>query len=192
MPALQQQLLKEGAAVLHLEANDPCDLAQRAELTASSESTHTSGEHMAATKVTNGFARAVGERMKETTNAWRPDPNAAGPHWVQLNWREPVMFNMLHITFQTAESSPGRFQVEAHRQDNWIPISEIDQNRHRRHVLGFSKPILADALRLIENEPAGVCEIRVYNEPQRLVEIAQRAHANMRLPDEGPWLPWGD
>jgi hypothetical protein len=192
MPALQQQLLKEGAAVLHLEAHDPCDLAQRAEVTASSESTHTSGEHMAATKVTNGFARAVGERMKETTNAWRPDPNAAGPHWVQLNWREPVTFNMLHITFQTAETSPGRFQVEAHRQDNWIPISEIDQNRHRRHVLGFSKPILADALRLIENEPAGVCEIRVYNEPQRLVEIAQRAHANMRLPDEGPWLPWGD
>ncbi|MCX7826143.1 MAG: hypothetical protein N2689_11385 [Verrucomicrobiae bacterium] len=30
----------------------------------------------------------------------------------------------------------------------------------------------------------------MYDEPQRLVEVARRAHANMRLPDRGPWLPW--
>jgi hypothetical protein len=32
----------------------------------------------------------------------------------------------------------------------------------------------------------------VYDEPQRLVEIARRAHHNMRLPDQGPWLPWDE
>ena len=76
MAALQQQLLKEGAAVLDLKADDPRDLAPQAAATASSERTHTSGERMAATNVINGFARAVGERMKETTNAWGPDPKA--------------------------------------------------------------------------------------------------------------------
>jgi hypothetical protein len=38
--------------------------------------------------------------------------------------------------------------------------------------------------------PVGVCQIRVYDEPQRTVEMARRAWRNMRLPDQGPWLPW--
>jgi hypothetical protein len=192
--ALQQQLLKEGAAVLHLRANDPRDLAQKAETSASSDTTHTSGEHMAPSNITNGFARAVGEHTKETTNAWKPNPNpnSNGPHWVELRWPEPVTFNMVHITFQTADTAPRQFHIEALRRDKWTTIIECGQNRHRRHVLGFSEPIVADALRLVEDDPAGVCEIRVYKEPQRLVRIAQRAHANMRLPNQGSGLPWTD
>jgi hypothetical protein len=58
--------------------------------------------------------------------------------------------------------------------------------------LDWTEAVTADAIRLLEDEPASVCEIRVYEESQRVVEIAQRAHANMRAPDEGPWLPWGD
>ena len=191
-PALQQQLLKEGAAVLQLKANDPRDLAPRATATASSQRTHLSGERMAAANVINGFARAVGERMQETTNAWAPDPNATDPHWVQLTWPEPVRFNMVHVSFQTADTAPRQFVIEARCDGEWISVADIDRNRHRRHLLGFDEPLTADALRLVEFEPAAVCEIRVYHEPQRLVDVARRAHANMRLADEGPWLPWGD
>jgi hypothetical protein len=191
MGAFQQQLLKEGAAVLDLKADDPRDLAQRAAATASSDVTYTSGERMAATNVVNGFARAVGERMKETTNAWAPDPKATGPHWVQLTWPTPVTFNVIHISFQTADMAPGRFTVEAKGENKFTPLVEIDRNRHRRHVLGID-PVTTTALRVVLEEPAAICEIRVYEEPKRVVETARRAHRNMRLPDHGPFLPWGD
>lgn len=192
MPALQQQLLKEGAPVLQLKADDPRDLAPRAEATASSERTHSSGERMAAANVIDGFARAVGERLHETTHAWGPDAAAAEPHWVQLTWAEAVGLNVVHVSFQTADTAPRWFAVEARRGGRWQRLAEVDDNRHRRHVLGFAERVVADAIRVVENEPAAICEIRVYEEPRRLVEIARRAHGNMRRPDEGPWLPWGD
>ena len=190
--ALQQQLLKEGATVFELQADDPRDLARQATATASSWRTHISGEKMVAANVVNGFARAVGERMKETTNAWGPDPAEPGPHWVQLQWPEPVTFNMVHVTLQTVDTVPRRFAIEAQCEGQWRPLVEVDENRHRRHVFGLTESVTADAIRFLEDEPAPVCEIRVYQEPQRLVEIAQRAWANMRATDEGPWLPWGD
>ncbi len=192
LAALQQQLLKEGAAIFDLPAEDPRDLARLVKVTASSWTSHTSGEKMRPENVINGMARAEGMRGEETTNAWGPDPTVAGPHWIELAWPEPTTLNMLHVTFQTAERAPQHFVIQARSKGRWIPLVEIDANRHRRHVLGLEKPVTADAIRLLEEEPAGVCEIRVYEEPQRLVEIARRAHANMQAPDEGPWLPWGD
>jgi len=192
MAALQQQLLKEGAPVLQLRADDPRDMARQATATASSQHTHTSGERMVAANVINGFARAVGERFQETTNAWGPDPDASEPHWVQISWPAPVTFNMIHVTFQTADMAPYHFAVRARCNGDWKQIVDVDRNHHRRHVLGLVEPVKADALRIVEEETAAVCEIRVYREPKRLVDVARRAHANMRLPDKGPWLPWGD
>ncbi len=192
LASLQQQLLKEGATIFELQADDSRDLACKATATASSWHAHDSGEKMQARNVINGFARAVGERMKETTNAWGPDPAVAGPHWIELAWPAPVTFNMIHVAFQTVDSVPRRFVVEARCDGEWRQIVEVDLNRHRRHVLGLDEAVTADAVRLLEDEPLPVCEIRIYQESQRLVEIARRAHANMRAPDEGPWLPWGD
>jgi len=188
---LQQQLLKEGAPVLGMQNRDPRDLARRAAAHASSGRTWTSGERMAAANVINGYARAQGEHPNERTNAWAADPSARPPHWVELRWPAPVTFNVVHVTFQTAELSPRRFSLEAWRSDRWTPLCEVDCNRHRRHVLGLERTSAA-RLRVLLDEPAAVCEIRVYDEPQHVVESARRAHRNMRLPDRGPFLPWGD
>jgi len=58
-------------------------------------------------------------------------------------------------------------------------------------VLGVDR-VPASKLRVVLTEARGICEVRVYDEPQRLVDVARRAHRNMRLPDQGPWLPWPD
>ena len=58
-------------------------------------------------------------------------------------------------------------------------------------MLGFDR-VTTSAIRVLLDEPAAICEIRVYQEPHRVVETARRAHRNMRLPDQGPFLPWGD
>jgi hypothetical protein len=96
---------------------------------------------------------------------------------------------VVHINFQTWKLAPCDFSVEVWQGDRWQQVAEVTENRHRRHVLGLDRTVTS-RLRVFEWEPAGICEIRVYEEPQQAVERARRAHDNMRLPDSGPWLLW--
>ena len=58
---------------------------------------------------------------------------------------------------------------------------EVADNRHRRHVLGLDR-VDASKLRLVMDEPAGVCEIRVYDEPDvELMRFVRRLRA-LELP----------
>jgi hypothetical protein len=186
---LQQLLLKEGMHILQFRADDPRDLARSATVQASSSRSHTSGESMQPDNVIDGFAFAEGPRDREQTRAWAPQPDAPGPHWIELSWPQPVTFNTVHVVFQTAELAPRSFTVAAWRDGARHLLDEITNNRHRRLVLGHDR-IAATKLRVESTEPAGIAEIRLYDEPQRVVDIARRAHQNMRLPDTGPWLPW--
>jgi hypothetical protein len=182
--ALQQQLLKEGAHIIRLASSDERDLARRAKVSASSEGEY-EGQPTAAGNVIDGVAMFEDGKA----HAWAPKAGAAGPHRVELAWDAPVDFNVVHVSFQTADLAPREFAVEAWIDGAWKQIAQVSDNRHRRHVLGLDR-VAASKLRVVLAEALGVCEIRVYDEPKRLVDIARRAHHNMRLPDKGPWLPW--
>ena len=182
--ALQQQLLKEGAHIIGLPSSDDRDLARRAKVSASSEG-NSNGKPAKPGNVTDG----VGRFEDGKTHAWTPKADAAGPHWVELSWAAPVEFNVVHVVFQTAGLAPREFTVEAWVDGAWKRIAQVSNNRHRRHVLGLDR-VVASKLRVVLAENRGICEIRIYDEPKRLVDVARRAHRNMRLPDEGPWLPW--
>jgi len=226
---LQQQLLKDGAHIIDLPNGDPCDLAQSATVTASSEKKREGGQLMAAKNVINGYARAAAGK----TNAWGPEPGAPMPQWVQLTWNRPQSFNMVHVTFLTNRRAPARFAVQAWQHEAWKTLAEVDTGRYRRHVLGLDRvttsklrvvllsgieeslhgsfrvprascpctgetPVAPDRassfVSRLEAKPAepAICEIRVYDEPLRLIKIARRAAQNMRLPDAKPDLPWDD
>jgi len=191
---LQQQLLKEGARVIGMKADDPRDLAPKAEVTASSTGRHVETDClMPPGNVINGYSRAMGKRFNTRTNAWAPGADAHGPHWIQLAWPEPVTFNVVHITFQLDELAPRGLAVEVQGagEDRWRQIATVEDNWHRRLVLGVDRG-QAERLRVVLAEPAGICEIRVYDEPPEVVAAAQRAFRTMRLPDCGPYFPWGD
>jgi hypothetical protein len=188
---LQQALLKEGAAVLDMAADDPRDQAPKARVSASSWRRHVSGDAMKPENVINGFARARGRKGREVTNAWGPDSEATAPHWLELEWQAPVTFNVVHVTFLTPELAPRWFALDAWHAGAWKRLVEIGRNRHRRHVLGLDT-VTSQRLRIVQNDARGICEIRVYEEPLETVASARRAHHNMRLPDAGPFLPWGD
>jgi hypothetical protein len=128
--------------------------------------------------------------VEEQTNAWGADGSDENP-WIELAWPEPVELSVVHVAFQTKWHAPGRFAVEAWLDDSWQTVAGLDDNRHRRLVFGLDR-ITTPRLRVTLGNPAGICEIRVYNEPEREVEIARRALENMRLPDRGPWLPWDE
>ncbi|MFA5192117.1 MAG: FAD-dependent oxidoreductase [Verrucomicrobiia bacterium] len=182
---LQQQLLKDGAYIIDLPNHDPADLARAARVTASSEGIGTKGEPMPATNVINGIARAVDHKG----NAWMANRNVAPPHWIELAWNEPQKFNVVHVTFFTKRHAPKKFAVEAWMDGGWKKIAEVGDKPLRRHVLGLER-VTASKLRLVVAEAVGVCEIRVYDEPERIVEIARRAAQTQRLPDVGARLPW--
>jgi hypothetical protein len=175
--ALQQRLLKEGAYLIDLPGKDPRDLARSARITASSEKGP-------AANVINGCARAVGEAV----NAWTPKSNEL-PQWVQLDWERPQALNMVHVTFQAKALAPAKFALAAWRDGAWRTIAEVTDNRHRRRVLGL-EPLTTDRLRVLVYRASGICEVRVYDEPQQLVEVARRAAKNLALPDGPPHLPF--
>ncbi|MCX7044169.1 MAG: FAD-dependent oxidoreductase [Candidatus Sumerlaeota bacterium] len=190
MEQLQQQLLKDGAYIIGLPNRDPRDLARKAAVKASSEAAAEiepyKGEKMAAANVINGYARAEGGK----TNAWAPDKNAKPPHWIELSWSEPQTFNMVHVAFQTVAFAAKRLVIEAWQNGAWKQAAEVTENRHRRVAYGMDR-VTAERLRIVFDEPCGICEIRVYDEPDKAVVAgARRAESNLRLPDQGPWLPW--
>ncbi|OGV59933.1 MAG: hypothetical protein A2283_03400 [Lentisphaerae bacterium RIFOXYA12_FULL_48_11] len=181
---LQQQLLKDGSYLAGLPSNDPRDLARQASVTASSEGI-SGDQKMAAANVIDGYARAENEKP----SAWLPDKKTKGPHYVELSWSQPLKFNAVHVVFQTTALAPKRFAVEVWQDNGWKQVVDVSKNRHRRHVLGLEQQTAA-RLRIVLDEPKGICEVRVYNEEQRVVDIARRAEGNMRLPDVTPQLPW--
>lgn len=182
---LQQQLLKEGAYIIGLRADDPYDLARSATVSASSEHRPAECPAMVAANVVNGWGRAVGN----DANAWQPAGGATGPHWLKLVWKQPVRFNVVHVNFQTVALAPRAFSVETLQNGTWRPVVTVTENNHRRHVLGIAAVRTAQ-LRIVTTETTGISEIRVYDEMADVVRCARRAHATMREPDRSPLLPW--
>ncbi|MEK6481675.1 FAD-dependent oxidoreductase [Catalinimonas sp. 4WD22] len=188
---LQQKLLKQGAYLIELPNQDPEDLALMASAKASSELTP-------ASEVTNGYARArlpsAFPHAEFHFNAWIPDSTQKGPHWLELNWATPQSFNVVHVVFQNrGELAPKKFRLEKKREGNWETLRIVENSQaYRRFVLPVGK-VNTSSLRVVleEEKPSGgICEIRVYNEPQHKVNMAARAYKTMSQPDDQVLLPW--
>ncbi len=188
---LQQKLLKQGAYLIELPNQDPDDLALMASVKASSELSP-------ASEVTNGYARArlptAFPHAELRLNAWVPDTTAKGPHWLALHWAMPQSFNVVHVVFQNrGELAPKKFRLEQMSNGKWETLRVVDNaEAFRRLVLPVGE-INTSGLRVVleEEKPAGgICEIRVYKEPQHRVNMAARAYKIMRQPDDEVALPW--
>lgn len=188
---LQQQLLKDGAYLIDLPNRDPRDLARTATVLASSARRRDQGELMAAAQVTDGFARFHDGQ----TSAWAPGPAQPLPQWLELRWAQPQTCNTFHLSFLTKDHAASAFALEAGCDDSWKPLAAVAGNTERRLVLAFDR-VTTSRLRLVWREgrskEAGVCEIRVYDEPAGVVETARRVAAKRNLPQESPALPWND
>jgi hypothetical protein len=162
LSSFQQQLLKDGAYILHLQNRDSNDLALPAQATASSSA----GEAYRAEYVNNGFAR----EERGCTNAWSPAAAQPLPQWVQLDFGKPVTLNTVHVTFQHDKLAAQAYRIEAWVNGQWQIVSAVPAHkvRFRRTVHGFPA-VTADKLRVVIEQGSEVglptlCEIRVYQE----------------------------
>ena len=188
---LQQNLLKQGAYMIELPNQDPNDLALLATAEASSGLA-------SAKEVNNGYARA---RLPTAfpfatfeTNAWVPDATGSGPHWVELSWDQAQQFNMIHLVFQNrGDLAIKKFNIEYQREGKWILLGEIDNPEGFRRLVLPVKDTKSNKLRITlkdEKVPGGICEIRVYKESPKTLEMAQRS-MNVRKTEIGEVnLPW--
>jgi hypothetical protein len=200
LPALQQTLLKDGCYLLGVRNQDPADLARSATITASS-----AAEAMPADKVVNGWNRVVGDDR----NAWLADGDA--PHWIAFAFDQPRAVNVAHITFEQRAvpvriealrnhdaqekmgqapgdqpSSPGLCGVGPEPVP-FFPIGRVTRLDQRRYVIPLDA-VTTEQIRFVFPRPAAVCEIRLYHEPQAVVEAIRR-RSELELPQRESLLP---
>lgn len=188
---LQQQLLKDDQHIIDLPNRDPRDLARQAQARASSEKTLPNGQRMPAAAAIDGYAFARAGQ----TSSWSPDPKQPGPHWIELGWPRRQMFNVIHVTFLTAQHTAPRFRVAVDAGGQWRPLAEVSTGRFRKYLAVVPR-VTTDKLRIellgdhLEN--VALCELRVYDEPPEAVATAQRIMHNRDLPDPPAGKPWDD
>ena len=150
---VQQEVLKQGCYVPGVRNADPHDLARRSTVTGSS-----AAPGCEPGKVIDGVSRVVGK----DSHAWRPGEE--GPAWLMLSLPRAASLNTLHLTCEEYRSVP--FVVEVAEAGGWRTVAEHPEaDETRRHVLRFDR-VKSDRLRIRFAEPVGVCEVRLYDEPE--------------------------
>ncbi len=187
---LQQGLLKTGAYMIQLPNQDPDDKALVATVTSSSGIE-------TANSINNGYARATLSTAFPNSefekNAWIPDADDLSP-WVQLNWAVPQKINVIHVVFQNRDDLAYKsFRIESKRKSKWETVKEVDNPSARRRLVIPVGDLNINDIRIVLNDnknQAGICEIRVYDEPKDKVEQIKRANKVMDTPDGEILLPW--
>jgi hypothetical protein len=180
--ALRQVLLRDDVFLPALAAEDPEDLACKASIRASSETSDGP-----ATAVTDGISRPLpahlGPWADGHVHAWRtPDL----PAWLDLRWAETVEISEVHLCFDSGLQRELMLSLSDHASRKVVrgPQPEIvrryevldgdgavlvreDENHLRRRTHRFAQPVRLKSLRvrLLETWGAPVSalhEIRVY------------------------------
>jgi hypothetical protein len=127
-------------------------------------------------QVINGVGRVVGDSM----NMWASDPEKALPQWIELDFREDLEFNRVHLVFDNdldrrdkgwsnvPRETAKDYTLSCFRDGEWKEILAEKGNFLRFRALSF-EAVRASRLRLTvaatHGDPsARVFEIRVYNE----------------------------
>ncbi len=107
------------------------------------------------------------------------------PQWLQLNWKNPIMFNVVHLCFNNQLDTPIRryadniiapmlikeYAIDALVGKEWVRLVYETKNRNRRRYHTFDK-VKAIALKVTlfsanGSQKASMFEIRVYNETKQ-------------------------
>jgi hypothetical protein len=153
---LQQTLLRDGCYLMGVKNADENDLARSAGLMASS-----SDEGLGPENTVNGWNRIV----NGARNAWTPDANADGSHWIQFQLDEIATISTIHVTLEERNSATD-FIAEAWADGSWKAVAEVAGNAARRHVLNIGS-VKTDKIRLVVPSflrNRGICEVRIYAE----------------------------
>lgn len=176
MTELQEQLMRDDVFIPKRPANDPKDLAKKANLLFASSTI--SGD---ANNLINGISRDIDGKI----NHWQSDGLPAS---VQVEWEQPVSLSSVELKCDTNvkrnimmrkdSSDEGIYRnsvpeelmksltLEARVQGEWIKVGNIERNKTRLVKFKFDK-IMTTAIRILLKETYGhknakLFEVRCY------------------------------
>jgi hypothetical protein len=171
---LQQQLLKDDAYIIGVSNNDPCDLARKAAVRASSQM-----PDGRAASVINGVHR----RVFDKGNCWSSARNKEMPQWIDLHFPETRRLREVHLVFDTdlcersvtkRRSGGNRVKVGGPRPltvrdyelqlldgDSARTVVRVEGNYQRKRVHCI-EPAFCSGLRLLVHATKGDCSARVF------------------------------
>ena len=177
MAELQQLLLKNDQYVPGIPNRDPADLAQGAQVYATSSQN-------TAENVVNGIARPT---LDGKSNMWESDPKQALPQSIELTLEKPSKVGAIQCVFDTdltvsmptqrsnrvPEECVRDYTLECRVNGKWVRVVRERDNfqRFRRHQF---KQVVADKVRLTVEASNGaktarVHELRVYSDATPLL-----------------------
>ena len=170
---LQMRLQRDDAYLPGIIIKDPDDIAQLAQVSASSEQA-SSTEYLGPQNVLTGVLRPTSGKI----NAWVSDPGKPLPQWIQFDFIQQQTISSVQITFDTNLSIPrpdrqrdpltvSDYEIQVRLGNQWISVATTKGNyqRLRRHT--FPK-IAVDAVRITVlktngNPSARIFGVRIYS-----------------------------
>lgn len=176
----QQKLLKDDQSLLGIKNEDPDDLARKAKITASFETTE--GK---AINIITGWNRKIED---DQTHQWQAPLNGKSP-WIQLKWTEPQQISMVQITFdsglnrllylsgkdskyfsQTRGAQPeivADYSIEVKHNGSFIKVAEVTGNfvrlvRHRFETV-ITEAVRVNVYKTNGDKLARIFEVRCYS-----------------------------
>lgn len=83
------------------------------------------------------------------TGAWKSDPAAGLPQWIDVSWKDPFSLEELAIDFPDSSECPVDYRIEVSAQNAEPHMVEVAQNHSCHSVHPFDPPIHADRVRVV-------------------------------------------
>ena len=176
---IQQNLLRNNAFLLGRRNTDPHDLAQKADIKASSFHPQGLPEN-----VISGKTRTT-EGPNGCTHRWMSSSTESMPQWIELKWKDTASIGLIEITFDTglhrvltltqAEAYAKKmqwgqaqketvkdYQIKYKTKKGWKTLAEIKGNYLARRVHTLEADISTQAIRIMVQKTNGVDHARIF------------------------------
>jgi hypothetical protein len=164
---LQMRLQRDDAYLAGIIMKDPDDIAQLAQVSASSEQA-SSTEYLGPQNVLTGVSRPTSGKI----NAWVSDPGKPLPQWIQFDFLQEQIIGSVQITFDTNLSIPrpnrqrdpltvSDYEIQVRLGNQWNSVATTNGNYQRLRRHSFPK-IAADAVRITVLKTNGDPSARIF------------------------------
>lgn len=96
------------------------------------------------------------------TGAWKSDPAAGLPQWIDVSWKDPFLLEELELSFPDSPECPVDYRIEVSAQNSDPHTLEVAQNDICHPAHPFDPPLPADRVRIVFLSTRGGASVSVH------------------------------